>query len=78
MAPIVDGLEAEYGNRVAFQRLNADEDDGRAAAQTYRVRGHPAIVVLNPKGDVIWSRVGVQRREVVTSALESVLAGEND
>jgi hypothetical protein len=57
MAPIVDGLEAEYGNRVAF---------------------HPAIVVLNPKGDVIWSRVGVQRREVVTSALESVLAGEND
>jgi thioredoxin-like negative regulator of GroEL len=77
MAPIVDGLEADYGDRVAFQHLNADEDDGRAAAQTYRVRGHPAIVVLNPQGDVVWSRLGVQPREVVASALESVLADEN-
>ena len=77
MAPIVDGLEAEYGNRVAFLRLNADEDDGRAAAQTYRVRGHPAIVVINAQGDVVWSRVGVQPRDVVVSALESILAGEN-
>ena len=77
MAPIVDGLETEYGSQVAFQRLNADEDDGQAAAQTYRVRGHPAIVVLNPQGDVVWSRVGVQPRDVVVSALESVLAGED-
>jgi thioredoxin-like negative regulator of GroEL len=77
MAPIVDGLEGEYGDRVAFQRLNADEDDGQAAAQTYRVRGHPAIVVINARGDVVWSRVGVQPRDVVVSALESVLAGEN-
>jgi thioredoxin-like negative regulator of GroEL len=77
MAPIVDGLEAEYGNRVAFLRLNADEDDGRAAAQTYRVRGHPAIVVINARGDVVWSRVGVQPRDVVAGALESALAGED-
>ena len=77
MAPIVDGLETDYGDRVAFQRLNADEDNGRAAAQAYRVRGHPAIVVINAQGDVVWSRVGVQPRDVVTSALESVLAGEN-
>jgi thioredoxin-like negative regulator of GroEL len=77
MAPIVDGLESDYGDRVAFQRLNADEDDGRAAAQTYRVRGHPAIVVINAQGDVVWSRVGVQPRDVVVSALESILAGEN-
>jgi thioredoxin-like negative regulator of GroEL len=77
MAPIVDGLETDYGDRVAFQRLNADEDDGRAAAQTYRVRGHPAIVVINARGDVVWSRVGVQPRDVVAGALESALAGED-
>ena len=78
MAPIVDGLEADYGDRVAFQRLNADENDGREAAQTYRVRGHPAIVVINAQGDVVWSRLGVQPREVVASALESVLTSENN
>jgi thioredoxin-like negative regulator of GroEL len=77
MAPIVDGLESDYGDQVAFQRLNADEDDGRAAAQTYRVRGHPAIVVINARGDVVWSRVGVQPRDVVAGALESALAGED-
>ncbi len=77
MAPIVDGLEEDYGDRVAFQRLNADEDDGRAAAQTYRVRGHPAIVVINDRGDVVWSRLGVQPRDAVASALESILAGED-
>ena len=77
MAPIVDGLETDYGDRVAFQRLNAEEDDGQAATQTYRVRGHPAIVVLNRQGDVVWSRVGVQPRDAVASALESILAGED-
>ena len=77
MAPIVDGLEADYGDRVAFQRLNVDEDEGRVAAQTYRVRGHPAIVVLNPQGDVVWARLGVQPRDLVAGALESVLASEN-
>lgn len=77
MAPIVDGLETDYGDRVAFQRLNLDEDDGQAAAQTYRLRGHPAIVVINAQGDVVWSRVGVQPPDVVAGALESALAGED-
>jgi len=77
MAPIVDGLEAEYGDRVAFQRLNVDDDDGRIAAQHYRMRGHPAIVVINAQGNVVWSRVGVQPGDVVASALESVLIDDS-
>ena len=76
MAPIVDGLRADYGNQVAFQRLNADEDDGRAAAQTYRMRGHPAILVVNAHGDVVWSRLGVQPRDDVANVFESVFIGE--
>jgi thioredoxin-like negative regulator of GroEL len=78
MAPIVDGLETGYGDRVAFQRLNADEEDGRAVAQTYRLGGHPAIVVVNAQGDVVWSRLGVQPRGDVANALESVLANESN
>jgi thioredoxin-like negative regulator of GroEL len=74
MAPIVDGLEAEYGDQVVFKRMNVNEADGNAAAQAYGVRGHPAIVVLDARGEVIWSRVGVQPREAVAEALESVLA----
>jgi thioredoxin 1 len=73
MAPIVDGLEADYGDRIAFQRVNVDEDDGRAAAEIFRVRGHPAIVVLDADGRVVWSRVGVLSRRNVAEVLESVL-----
>ena len=78
MAPIVDGLEEDYGSRVAFQRLNVDGHNGRAAAQTYRVRGHPAIVVLDAQGKVIWSRVGVQSRDDIASALESALSSQDN
>jgi len=74
MAPIVDGLEAEYGDQVVFKRMNVNEADGSAAAQAYRVRGHPAIVVLDAGGNIVWSRVGVQPREEVAGALESVLS----
>ena len=74
MAPIVDGLEAEYADRVVFKRMNVNEADGSAAAQAYRVRGHPAIVVLDAGGNIVWSRVGVQPREEVAGALESVLS----
>jgi thioredoxin-like negative regulator of GroEL len=74
MAPIVDGLEAEYGERVVFKRMNVNEADGSAAAQAYRVRGHPAIVILDAGGEVIWSRVGVQPREALAGALESALS----
>ncbi len=77
MAPIVDGLEAEYSDRVAFQRLNVDDDDGRIAAQHYRMRGHPAIIVINAQGNVVWSRVGVQPRDAVASVLEGVLMDDS-
>jgi thioredoxin 1 len=73
MEPIVDGLEEEYGDRVAFQRMNVDQADGRAAAKTYGVRGHPAIIVLDAGGNVVFSRVGVQPREDVAAALEKLL-----
>lgn len=77
MAPIVNGLEEEFGGRVAFQRMNVDEQDGRLAAQTYRVRGHPAIVILDAQGEVIWSRVGVQSVKDVASALDGALSSHN-
>jgi thioredoxin-like negative regulator of GroEL len=74
MTPIVDGLEEEYGDRVAFQRMNVDQADGRAAAETYRVLGHPAIVILDAGGNVVFSRVGVQPRDDLAAALAKLLA----
>ncbi len=77
MAPIVDGLEEQYGDQVSFQRVNVDEKDGKALAQRYRVRGHPAIVILDAADNVIWSRVGVLPRADVAGVLESVLESDS-
>ncbi|MCO6453507.1 MAG: thioredoxin family protein [Caldilineales bacterium] len=59
MTPIVHGLESEYGDRIAFQSFNVGEPEGRQAAETYRVRGHPTILIVNEQGDIVWTRVGV-------------------
>ncbi|RME81525.1 MAG: hypothetical protein D6775_13375 [Caldilineae bacterium] len=69
----MDGLEAEFGDRIAFQRLNVDEPEGRLAAQYYRVRGHPTVLLLDANGKIVWSRLGVQPRQVYEDALSSLL-----
>ncbi|MCO6453064.1 MAG: thioredoxin family protein [Caldilineales bacterium] len=73
MKPIVDGLESDYGDRIVFERLNVDEPDGRVAAQTYRVRGHPTIVIVDSKGDVVWNRVGVIPTADLMAAIENAM-----
>ena len=74
MAPIVNGLETEYGDRIAFQRLNVDEPEGRMAARAYRIRGHPTIVLIDPQGEILWTTVGVIPREDVVQAIENAIA----
>lgn len=60
MRPIVDGLEAEYGEEIDFLFLNAEDGkQGEAAFRAYRLRGHPTLVFVRPGGDVAWTRPGV-------------------
>jgi len=69
----VNGLEAEYGDRIIFQRLNIDEPDGRRAAKAYRLRGHPTVIIFDTEGKQVWSQLGAQPREIYVRAIESVL-----
>lgn len=69
MAPIVDGLKAEYGDRVEFRSLNAREGEGEAAFRALALRGHPSYVILKPDGQIVWQAVG----ELPRSALEAGL-----
>ena len=72
MMPIVDGLEADYGERITFRRLNAAAD-GQALFQRYNLRGHPAYVILDAQGNVIWRRVGSVPREVLEQGIRQAL-----
>ena len=72
MSPIVDGLAQDYGERIVFQRLNAQQE-GEQPFRQYRLRGHPAYVILDQRGQVAWQQIGeVSRQELVTT-LERVL-----
>ena len=58
MEPVVNGLEAKFDAQVEFQRINAGDSDGRVIFQSYGLRGHPAYIILNPQGDVLWQGLG--------------------
>ena len=70
--PIVDGLEADYGARMAFQRLNAAAE-GQALFQRYKLRGHPAFVILDEQGNVLWRLVGQAPREALEQGIRQAL-----
>lgn len=73
MRPIVNGLEAEYGDRIDFRRYNIITDEGNAWATAYRLRGHPAFVLVDERGQEQWRYVGVVPEEIMEGALTAVL-----
>jgi thioredoxin-like negative regulator of GroEL len=50
MAPIVDGLEAQYAGKVVVKRINANTDP---TAGQYNLRGVPTYIFLDSAGTVI-------------------------
>ena len=75
MKPIVDGLQAEYGDRVAFLQLDA-QNEGREAFTAFKLRGHPSYVIIDIHGQVLWQNVGPQPGGQLEAALQGALRGE--
>jgi len=73
MTPIVDGLEVQYGDRVAFQRINANTGDGPAIMRVYRIPGHPTLLLLDRNGREVNRLIGPQSAETVAGALQQLL-----
>ena len=58
MEPVVNGLEVEFDAQVEFRRITAGGSDGRVIFEFFGLRGHPAYIILNPQGDVLWQGLG--------------------
>jgi len=71
----VNGLEQEYAGRIVFQKLNADEPDGRAALKAYNAPGHPTVILFDEKGRLVWMRTGAMPKEVYLEGVKTVLSG---
>ncbi len=78
MKPIVDGLETQFGDQLAFQRINANEGDGPAIMRAYRIQGHPTILLIDPQGQEVSRFIGPQSAEQLAEALQQALAAAMD
>jgi hypothetical protein len=69
MQPIVHGLETEFAGQLVVEWLDANTEAGRAAMNTYGLRGHPSYALVDAEGSVLWTAFGPlpadQLRQVV-------------
>lgn len=69
----MNGLEEEFGEDVAFLRLNAADPENVLLQQTYGLRGHPAVAILDDEGAVAARYFGGQTAETLRAHLTTVV-----
>lgn len=72
MLPIVNGLEAEFGEQIKVERLDAAKQENADLMAEFGVRGHPTFVVVDADGQVQQTFVGPQTGETLRDALTAV------
>ena len=70
MRPIVNGLEREFDTRMAFQRFDANTDQGQSLLRAYGLRGHPSYVIVDTKGEKLWSGMGEMSESILRMQME--------
>lgn len=72
MRPIVDGLQAEFAERIAFEYVNAaDNGTGQQAFSQLNLPGHPALIILQPDGSTTYRAFGIVDETTLRKAIET-------
>jgi hypothetical protein len=75
MRPIVDGLQADFADEVAFVYVNAaDGATGQAAFERLQLLGHPAVVIFKPDGSESYRGFGIIKPETLREMLSKALS----
>lgn len=69
----MNGLEDEFGEDVEFVRLNAIEPEVLQLQQTYGLRGHPSVAILDSEGEVAALYFGPETAETLRGDLTAVI-----
>ena len=67
LGPTIDSLADQYVGRVKIYKLNVDENP--AAAQRFRIRGIPTVIILK-EGQVVDQLVGNQSKDSFVTAID--------
>ena len=70
VAPILDEINAQHGDKITFLKMNVDENP--VTPSTYRVTGIPTINVYQ-NGEVVKSIVGAKPKAALLNELSSFI-----
>ncbi len=70
LAPILDELAAEYGEKIKIAKVNVDQQANLAAR--YGIRSIPTIILFK-SGEIAEQMVGMQAKEALKEKLDSLL-----
>lgn len=70
VAPILDELAAEHGDKITFVKMNVDENP--VTPSQYRVTGIPALNVYH-NGEVVRQVVGARPKSALLKELEEFI-----
>jgi thioredoxin-like negative regulator of GroEL len=73
MKPVVHGLEAEYGEQIAFVYLNIDDPATEAAKQRFGYRVQPHFFLVDAQGNVVEEWLGPVHEDAFRAAFASLL-----
>lgn len=67
MAPILDDLKSEVGDKASI--IKVDVDRNQKAAQVYRVQGVPTLILFKD-GKIVWRQSGVRSAAELKGVIE--------
>jgi len=70
IAPILDQVAAEYGERLNIVKV--DVDDNQATAAKFGIRGVPTLMLFKD-GEAVQTKVGAMSKSQLTDFLEKAL-----
>ncbi|MCL4154883.1 UNVERIFIED_CONTAM: hypothetical protein GTU68_005931 [Idotea baltica] len=70
IAPVLDELASEYGDKIKIVKINVD--DNKEAAMRYNVRGIPNLIIFNG-GEAQNQIVGAVAKQELAKAVEQVV-----
>jgi len=70
IAPILEEIADEYGERVTVAKINIDEN--QETPQKYAVRGIPTLMIFK-EGNVAGTKVGALSRSQLSAFIDSTL-----
>jgi thioredoxin-like negative regulator of GroEL len=75
--PVVDGLERDLKGKSAVLRLDVLSQLGRQAGAHFGVRGVPTLMVVDGKGQVVLTQVGLLQPAEVQARVDQLLNQSN-